>query len=108
MVRGLKKELQRGNKNCWTKRRTPYAGNRDFFLSPWSSKLAEEAFGFAMREVLGQLAEGVANRWNRQAEAVARRTAQRVSFLIHSENAQAVLDTMKADLVTDQETPLVL
>ena len=65
-------------------------------------------FGCAMREVLGQLAEGIANRWNRRPEAVARRTAQRVSFLIQSENAQAVLDRMNADLVTDQETPLVL
>ena len=65
-------------------------------------------FGFALREVLGQLAEGIANRWNRRPQAVARRTAQRVSFLIHSENAQAVLDRMHADLVIDQEAPLVL
>lgn len=35
-------------------------------------------FGFAMREELGQLAEGIANRWNRRPEAVARRIAQRV------------------------------
>ena len=65
-------------------------------------------FGYAMREVRGQLAEGIANRWNRRPEAVARRTAQRISFLIHSENAQAVLDRMNADLKIDQETPLVL
>ncbi len=65
-------------------------------------------FGYAMREVLGHLAEGIANRWNRRTEAVARRTAQRISLLIHSEDAQAVLDRMNADLIIDQETPLVL
>ena len=65
-------------------------------------------FGSAMREVLGHLAEGIANRWNKCPEAVVRRTAQRISFLIHSENAQAVLDRMNANLIIDQETPLVL
>ena len=65
-------------------------------------------FGYAMREVLGHLAEGIANRWNRRPEVVARRTAQRISFLIHSENAQAALDRMNADLIMDHETPLPL
>ena len=65
-------------------------------------------FGYALREVLGIIAEGVASRWNRRPDAVARRTAQRISFLTHSENAQAVLERLNADLVTGVEIPLVL
>ena len=65
-------------------------------------------FGHALQQVIKVIAEDAAGRWNKNPEAVARRTAQRLSFLTHTENAQAVLDRLNAELVTDYDTPVVL
>ena len=64
--------------------------------------------GHAFREILGVLAAGMAGRWNKRPVAVARRTAQRISFLTHCENAQAVMERLNADLVMEADTPLIL
>ena len=53
---------------------------------PWAG------FGHALRDLLGVLAAGMSGMWNKRPVAVARRTAQRISFLTHCENAQAVME----------------
>ena len=65
-------------------------------------------FGHALQEVISLIVEDVSGRWNRRPEAVAIRTAQIISLLTHTENAQAVLDRLSTDLVTDFEVLVVL
>ena len=79
-------------------------GERGLIFVPLFIEARGGGFGNMLRQVLGHLAIGIANRWNKNPNAIARRTAQRISFLTHTENAQAVMKRLHVDFALGAET----